>query len=363
MLTLADFQCDIEELRVKLQHSVKLDHLLALADHNAVLQHARFSVPARREGYTVDDNARALVFLTRAQRIWHKSELAELVRKVLSFLLLMQEDDGRFHNLMDFSQRTIDASSIGDHLGRAIWSAGAVMNSNLPRGMKSSGQMIFDKALPWARSSTSPRTKAYACLGICERLRTEPNEKNLKDNLTLIAKELADMYRLNRSPNWKWFENILSYDNTRLSEALFRAHQAIGVQEYLSVAEESLRFLYDVENMDGVFVPVGNRGWYVKGKSRAIYDQQPIEAGGMVEASSLAYKITGSKIYEAATRKAMAWFFGLNTKSVRVYDDSTGGCFDGIGQEGLNENQGSESALAFLLATVALIENCKPNET
>ena len=364
-MTLADLHRDIEELCVKLRQSVKLDHLLALANHNAILQHARFSVPARREGYTIDDNARALVFLTRAQRIWPKPELVELQRKLLSFLLLMQEEDGRFHNFMDFSQRAIDEASVGDHLGRAVWSVGAAMNSNLPRGMKASAQMIFDKALPWARSSISPRTKAYACLGIYERLRTEPNEKNLRSNLTLLANELADLYRFNRSSSWKWFENILSYDNARLSEAMFRAHQALGVQEYLAIAEESLQFLSDVQDMNGVFVPIGNHGWYRKGKERAIYDQQPIEAGGMVEASALAHKVTGSEFYEAATRKAMAWFLGLNTKSVLVYDDSTGGCFDGISEKGLNENQGSESTLAFLLATVALIDrsNYKPDET
>jgi len=116
----------------KLQESVKLDHLYALTDDNAVLQHAKFSVPAKREGYTTDDNGRALVFAAKAQRLWPSKELIGFHRKVLSFLLLMQADDGRFHNLMDFSRRIIDQAAEGDHLGRSIWAASVVINSELP---------------------------------------------------------------------------------------------------------------------------------------------------------------------------------------------------------------------------------------
>lgn len=126
------------ELSARLQRSVNLDHLLALTDHNAVLQHAKFSVPARREGYTVDDNARALVFVSRAQRVWKNAELVELQRKLLSFMLLMQHEDGRFHNLMNFSHEISDEASVGDHLGRAIWSVGAVMNSDVRKGLRDS---------------------------------------------------------------------------------------------------------------------------------------------------------------------------------------------------------------------------------
>jgi hypothetical protein len=341
---------------MKLRQSVKLDYFFALADHIAVLQHAKFSVPARRDGYTVDDNARALVFAVKAKPYWPSEPLLELIRKVMSFLLLMQAEDGKFHNLMDFSQRLVDTPSVGDHLGRAVWAAGAVINSDLPNGIKAPARLMFDRAIPWARESTSPRTKAYTCLGLCERLQVDDKDSNLRVNIASLADSLADLYNTNQGTDWKWFENILSYDNARLPQALFSAYHCLGSNEYLEVAEKTFWFLQDVTTMKEKFVPIGNRGWYLRGKQRALYDQQPVEAGVMVEAAALAYKITRSEVYERTLRQALGWFFGLNTKSVKVYDEATGACHDGITEIGLNENQGSEATISVLLAVATFLE-------
>ena len=357
MICPSDLQCGFEELSVKLQRSVRLDHLFALTDHNALLQHATFSVPARREGYTVDDNARALVFALKADRLMSTPIISELQRKLISFLLMMQDEDGRFHNFMDFSQRIIDEPAARDHLGRAIWAAGATINSTLPSGTRASARLIFDRALPWARASTSPRTIAYMCLGLHERLHAEPEDNNLEVNLKSMADSLVTLYNASRAPGWEWFENILAYDNARLSQALLVAYQSLGDQTYLDVAETTLQFLIRTQTIDEIFVPIGNRGWYARGKKRAFYDQQPIEAGAMIEAATIAYELNRSKLYEEILRQALGWFFGLNTKSVRLYDDSTGACCDGITPTGLNENQGAESTLAFLLAAEAFV-NC-----
>ncbi len=341
---------------MKLRQSVKLDHLFALTDHNAVLQHAKFSVPARKEGYTVDDNARALVFAVKAKAYWPTQPISELERKLISFLLLMQAEDGRFHNLMDFSQRLVDSPTVGDHLGRAIWAAGAVINSDMPNGMKAPARVIFDRALPWARESSLPRTKAYACLGLCERFQVDAKDPNLRVNIASLADSLVDSYRANHRADWKWFENILSYDNARLPQALFLAYHSLGTDEYLEVAEETFRFLQDTTTIEEKFVPIGSRGWYTRGNERAVYDQQPIEAGAMAEAAALAYTITRSGVYETALRQALGWFFGLNTKSAKVYDEATGACHDGITEIGLNENQGSESTVSLLLAVTTFLE-------
>ena len=305
----------------------------------------------------MDDSARALVFVSKAARLWPNQRLSELQTKLLSFLLLMQEDDGKFHNFMDFSQKISDESTVGDHLGRAIWATGRIINSDLPTGMRASARLIFDRALPWVRESTSPRTKAYACLGLHERLRSETEDANLMINLKEIADSLVTLYSQNRVSDWEWFENILTYDNARLSQALLAAYESIRRQVYLQVAEESLLFLRRITTINEVFVPIGNQGWYVKGGRRAFYDQQPIEAGSMVEATTLARRVTKSGSYEQDIRRALGWFLGLNTKSIKLYDESTGACSDGINEVGLNENQGAESTLAFLLAAEAFIEN------
>jgi uncharacterized protein YyaL (SSP411 family) len=140
-----------------------------------------------------------------------------------------------------------------------------------------------------------------------------------------------------------------------LSQTLLAAYLSLGEQTYLAVAETTLRFLKETETINETHVPIGNRGWYVRRETRALYDQQPIEPGAMIEAATIAYKLNRSKLYEEILRQALGWFFGLNTKSVELYDDSTGACYDGLTPKGLNENQGAESTLAFLLAAEAFV--------
>jgi hypothetical protein len=335
---------------------VKLDHLYAITDHNAVVQHAKFSVPAKREGYTTDDNGRALVFAAKAQQFWPSDRLTEFQRKLLAFILLMQSNDGRFHNLMDFSQRIIDEPTVGDHSGRGIWSAGAVINSELPTGMKDSARHIFDRALPWSMKSDYLRTKAYTCLAIAERLKVDATDQNLMLSLEQLARDLVREFERNSTQDWNWFENELTYDNARLSQALFAAYDALRKEEFLVTAEKSLSFLLRATTEDGRHVPIGNHGWYAKGGQPAVYDQQPVDAGAMVETTALAYKLTGNEAYANGFRQALGWFFGQNTKAVAVYDPSTGACYDGITSRGLNKNQGSESTVSFLLGAVTAME-------
>jgi len=343
-------QQDLPELCEKLAKLVKLDHLFALTDANAVIQHARFSVPYRKEGYAVDDNARALVLSVKASQYWPDKRLAELQKKLLSFLLLMQDDNGQLHNFMDFSLDLIDKPTIGDHLGRTLWATGVILNSPVPEGMKGSARLVFDRALPWARISDSPRTKAYACLAIHERMLSEPDDKNLETDLKETSADLLKAYQVNKDGEWQWYESILSYDNARLSQAMLVAYELLHDEVLLEVGEESLRFLNNAETQNGVCAPIGNNGWYAKGKAKALYDQQPIEPAALVEAAAIAYRLTHDKSYENMARRALGWFFGMNTKNAIVYDVASGACYDGFGERGLNQNQGAESTIAFLLA-------------
>jgi len=334
----------------KLVKSVKLDHLFTLTDATAVIQHARFSVPYKKEGYAVDDNARALVLGVRAPRYWPDERLAELQKKLLSFLLLMQADNGQLHNFMDFSLDLIGKPTIGDHLGRTLWATGAILNSGVAEGMKASARLVFDRALPWARISDSLRTKAYACLALRERMLAEPDDKNLQTDLKETSADLLKAYQLNKDGEWQWYENTLTYDNARLSQATLVAYELLHNEALLEAGEETLRFLNEAETRNGICTPIGNNGWYTKGKVGALYDQQPIEPAAMVEATATAYRLTHDKSYEKMARQALGWFFGMNTKNVLVYDVGSGACYDGVGERGLNQNQGAESTIGFLLA-------------
>jgi hypothetical protein len=343
-------QLGLPELCEKLVSSVKLDHLFALTDANAIVQHARFSVPYKNEGYALDDNARALVFAAKAPQYWPDTRLRDLEKKLLSFMLLMQVENGKLHNFMDFSLNLTDEPTVGDHLGRTIWATGAVLNSGATEGMKGSARLIFDRALPWAQASDSLRTKAYACLGIHERMLAEPHDRNLDASLKKISTDLTNTYQTNKDGNWLWYEDILSYDNPRLSQAVLVAYELLHDDLLLKVGEETLRFLNNAESQNETCVPIGSRGWYRKGKSRAYYDQQPIEPAAMIEAAADAYRLTHDRSYEVMARRAVGWFFGINTKHVNVYDGISGACYDGVGEGGINQNQGAESTITFLLA-------------
>jgi hypothetical protein len=138
---------------------------------------------------------------------------------------------------------------------------------------------------------------------------------------------------------------------------LFVAYETLGKEKLLATAEKSLSFLLRATTEKEIHVPIGNDGWCTKGGKSAVYDQQPVDAGAMIETTALAYKLTGQRIYEKAFRQALGWFFGINTRAVAVYDYRTGACYDGITPTGLNENQGSESTVSFLLGAATALEN------
>jgi hypothetical protein len=254
------------------------------------------------------------------------------------------------HNFIDFSLDLIDKPTLGDHLGRTLWATGAILNSQAAEGVKGSARLVFDRALPWARVSDSLRTKAYACLAIHERMLSEPDDKNLEADLKETSANLLKAFQLTKDGEWQWYENTLTYDNARLSQAMLVAYELLHDEVLLKVGEETLRFLNNEETQNGVCTPIGNNGWYVKGKPKALYDQQPIEPAAMIEATAIAYQLTHDRSYENMARRALGWFFGMNTKNVIVYDGASGACYDGVGERGLNQNQGAESTIAFLLA-------------
>jgi uncharacterized protein YyaL (SSP411 family) len=138
---------------------------------------------------------------------------------------------------------------------------------------------------------------------------------------------------------------------------MFYSYEVLRDQKFLSIAEETLQFLHRIETHDEKYAPIGNAGWYIKGGRKALFDQQPIEPGAMVEAAATAYKLTKHPNYYELARSALLWFFGENVKEVKIYDEATGACNDGIGEAGLNENQGAESTIAFLLAAYELLES------
>jgi len=333
---------------------VKLDYLKAITDDTGLLQHTKFATPKRQEGYTTDDNARALIACIKHHRIYGSSEVKELIDVYLSFLLQMQKSDGRFHNLLSYERRFLDDVGSEDSMGRALWACGHALNSNLPAEKRLTAKEIFDRGLPWASASPSLRSKAFAILGLYHYQEAYPEDPNIVKSIETLADQILNNYKHQASNNWQWFEPYLTYVNGRLPEALFAAYEKIRNVKYLETAKESLNFILKVQMIDNRFVPIGNDGWYQKGGPRAMYDQQSVEASCMTEAALAAYHATGEEGYQNKARIIFEWFLGKNSKDVSVYNPETGGCCDGITPVGLNLNQGAEATVSYLLARLDL---------
>jgi uncharacterized protein YyaL (SSP411 family) len=209
---------------------------------------------------------------------------------------------------------------------------------------------IFDKGLVFALESDSPRTQAFAILGLYHYAKAYPQDMNPPQNLRILANRLCQAYERESTSSWHWFESYLTYANPRLSQALFQTYDITKDQADLDIAEKTLGFLAKNDIKNGIFHPVGNQGWCHKGGEKALYDQQPIEASCMVEAASTAFHVTNQTKYLKMANTAFNWFMGKNSKEVSVYNPATGGCYDGITPQGVNRNQGSEATLSFLLA-------------
>ena len=329
---------------------ITLDFIRALTDDTGMLQHSKFITPKRTDGYTTDDNARALIALTKYQQTYRAENVDRLLDTYLSFLLLMQENNGKMHNLLSYDQRFIDDEGSGDCMGRTLWSCGYVVESNLSLERRLLAKEIFDKLLPWTVKFNSPRSVAFAVMGLARYQNAFREDPNPAENIQLLVEKLLRNYEAHRSQRWRWFEPYITYSNARLPQALLEANKITPHQKYLKTALESLDFLLEVQTINNVFVPIGNHGWYEKDGMRAEYDQQPVEAAAMTEAILSAYSATSQSSYWEAAKRVFNWFFGENTLKTAVYNADIGGCYDGITSQGLNLNMGAESLVCYLSA-------------
>jgi len=332
----------------------RLNGVKLFTDETGILQHSKYGVIDRRHGYCTDDNARALIAAMRHHQLYGDDESLRLAKRYLEFLLFMHIDGDGFHNLLSYDKRYLDEEGTEDSVGHALWATGCTINSRAPRMLRQLSRMLFDESLPQARGFTSPRGRAFALLGLCEYSKAHPRDANLRKGIVNFADFLVDLYRDNAEPGWKWFENIVTYANPRLPQALLETGNLLGDETYLRIGEESLDFLVETQFVDGVFHPIGTEGWYSRGGEKAYYDQQPIEASCMAEACLTAHRALGGERYIGYAHKAFQWFHGLNSSGLTLVNKDDYTCFDGLTPEGLNQNKGAESTIAYLLADLSI---------
>jgi len=336
---------------------LKLDHLRRMTDETGMLQHALFTVPNYREGYTTDDNARALMVGALLDALG-SGEAVELTSRYLAFVwYAFNTATGRFRNFMDYQRNWLEDSGSDDSHGRALWALGTVLGRSNTPTLHSMAGRLFEKTLPAILNTTSPRAWAFALIGIHEYLQRFAGDRRASQVREELAGRLLRLYQDNRSDEWRWYEQTLTYCNAALPHALLLCGQSMPNNAMTEAGLESLRWLIDLQRADtagGHFVPIGSNGFYRRGGTRARFDQQPVEAQATVSACLEAGRITGDKGWHKEARRAFEWFLGRNDLNLPIYDPTTGGCRDGLHPDRANENQGAESTLAFLQALLEL---------
>src|SRR6185437_3264619 len=352
--------------------ALNTSHLASMTDDTGILQHAIFSLPNCLEGYTTDDNARALVVTTLLNESSRpqSDNCRALSHRYLAFLwFAFHERTGRFRNFLSYDRTWQEEVGSEDSHGRALWALGTVLGRSGDAGLRGAAGRLFEAAVPATLTFSSPRAWAFSVLGMQAYLDWFPGDRVIESTRNLLANQLLDIYERSHSETWLWFEKSLSYSNARLSQALLIVGWQSKNQRMIEAGRESLQWLVGTQRQreEGMFIPIGSRGFFAQGGEKARFDQQPVEACATISACLQAFRLTREKHWLDEAWCALRWFLGENDLQVPLYDATTGGCKDGLHPDRVNENQGAESTLSFLMSLLEMqnielptVENMNP---
>ncbi len=330
-----------------------MQHLLRMTDGVGLFQHARYNFPYYAEGYCTDDNCRALMVMAQLGR----TELGETAEEIEMLALryaafteyAYNAEEGGFRNFMHFNRNWLEDVGSADCQGRCIYAVGVVVNVAPWPELRQWAAELYNRSVEDILRLDSLRAWANAMLGIhafCQRF---PGHKKSLSIMKTLADRIMKEYRAASSPTWNWYESVLAYDNARIPDAMIAAGDLLGNKNFLAVGMESLTWLMEQQSApEGWFRPIGSNGFYRRGKHRAEFDQQPIEAWASVAACRRAFELTGSKVWRDEAYRAFAWFSGDNDLAQPLIDLETGACGDGLHADRVNLNCGAESTLAYL---------------
>ena len=340
--------------------ALNLSHLVAMTDDTGMLQHAIFSVPNAREGYTTDDNARALIVSTLLDKPIggeHPKDHYNFSRRYLAFLwLAFHPDTGRFRNFLGYDRKWLEDVGSEDSHGRAIWALGSVLGQSQNAGVRGAAGRLFQSAVPAVSTFNSPRAWAFSILGLQAYLDWFPGDRAMQGVRNTLANRLLDVYTRSQAESWHWFEKSLSYSNARLPQALILAGSRSNNRRMMEAGMESLEWLVAVQHCgdEEIFVPIGSSGCFSEGAEKPRFDQQPVEACATISACLETYRLTREERWREEAHRVFRWFLGNNDLRAPLYDATTGGCRDGLHPDRVNQNQGAESTLSFLMALLEM---------
>jgi uncharacterized membrane protein len=331
--------------------ALALDHLRAMTDDTGLFQHAIHSVPDRAHGYCVDDNARGLL-LAMSLKTLGEEQLPEGM--ILAFAAFVQHafnpDTKRFRNFMSFDRRWLEPQGSEDSHGRTLWSLGAVARHETCAARRRWAAALFAEALPVVEGFGSPRAWVFTLLGLGPYCAAMSADNFAADMRSDLADRLLNLLHHVETPEWIWFEENLSYDNARFSEALIGAGSATGTSAYIDAALRSLEWLTGRQkSAAGLFRPVGTESFHAVRVAGSAFDQQPVEAAATIAACLAALRLTEDPRWSGEAQCAFDWFLGGNDLREPLVDIETGSCRDGLHPDRRNENRGGESVISYLL--------------
>lgn len=342
---------------------MELSHFLSMCDDTGLFQHAILSVPDRDHGYCIDDNARALL-LACALNSPGELRLSEILTTRLAAFIqhAWNPDTRRFRNFMGFDRRWLEDTGSEDSHGRTLWALGTAARCDANASRRRWAARLFREALSAVEHFTSPRAWAFTLLGLDDYCTVASDDTKALRLRALLADRLIALLARVETADWIWFEEGLSYDNARLSQALILTGNAVGNPAYVEAGLRSLRWLTQLQTSpSGFFRPVGTRGFGEQRKPPHAFDQQPVEATAMISACLAAWRSTDDVIWQGDATRIFAWFLGSNDLCLPLVDPKTGSCGDGLHPDRVNENQGGESVLAYLMSLAEIRHLAREN--
>ena len=335
---------------------VDLRQLHVLTDDTGILQHAQYATPDRRHGYCTDDNARALIVAAMHWDLYRDESILPLMHTYLSFLAhALDEQTGRFRNFMSFDRKFTEVVGSEDSHARALWGLGMAVALCPHESMIALATHLFHHAVPAVESFASPRAWAFSIVGIHGYLRRFGGDSEVRRYRATMVDRLSSHFTNNMTDEWPWCEDVVTYANAKLPHALLMSGKWMQRNDLIDLGKRTLEWLLEIQtNKDGHLSIVGTNGWYPRDGERARFDQQPIEAHALVEACVEAYHVTREKDWITQAEKAFNWFLGDNDLRQPLHDFTTGGCRDGLHADRINQNQGAESTLAWLMSLLLM---------
>ena len=336
--------------------TMRTGHFLSLCDSTGIIQHAVHSVPDRAHGYCVDDNARALLFASALPNSGEAHLPDAITARFAAFVQhAWNPYTRRFRNFMSYERRWLEESGSEDSHGRTLWALAECARKDADPSRRRWATALFKTALPVVEEFSSPRAWAFSLLGLDAYCRLEVGDRFANGMRKLLADRLMTLFLVSQREDWLWFEDVLAYDNARLSQALIQTGLATHTPRYTEVGLRSLRWLMSLQTTSsGCFRPVGSKSFGKIRQKPEAFDQQPVEACATISACFAAWRADKGAQWLADATRAFAWFLGDNDLQTALIDPDTGGCSDGLHPDRSNENKGAESVLSYLLGHVEI---------